>query len=110
MFPNGWSNNRATFGHTVSDGVGKAYLFEERFYFGIERSTTDNDFIEVPTEDSIAACRANDLILSFTMGTLSNSLPILLSTLGRISFLIIFSTIKGTQEITLGFISAKTAQ
>ena len=60
-----------------------------------------------PPKISIAACRANDLILSFTMGTLSNSLPILLSTLGRISFLIIFSTIKGTQEITLGFISAK---
>ena len=60
---------------------------------------------KLPPNISIAACRANDLILSFTMGTLSSSLPILLSTLGRISFFIIFSTINGTQEMTLGFIS-----
>ena len=59
-----------------------------------------------PPKISIAACRAAALILSLTMGTLSNNLPILLSSLGRISFLIIFSTINGTQAITLGLISA----
>ena len=51
LLPMAGANNRATFGHTVSDGVGKAYLFEEGFYLGIKRSTTDNDFIEGPTED-----------------------------------------------------------
>ena len=65
---------------------------------------------KLPPKISIAAWRANDLILSLTIGTLSNNFPILLSTLGRISFLIIFSTIKGTQEITLGLISEKDCE
>ncbi|EJX10501.1 hypothetical protein EVA_01127 [gut metagenome] len=46
------------------------------------------------------------MILSLMIGTFSSSLPILLSTLGRIFFLMIFSTISGTQEMTRGLISA----
>ena len=54
----------------------------------------------------MAALRADALILSLMMGTRSNSLPMVLSTRGRMFFLMIFSTISGTHEMMRGLISA----
>ena len=47
VFPAAGANDRTTFCHTVSDGVGETYFLEEGFYFSIERSAADDDFIKI---------------------------------------------------------------
>ena len=49
--PTAGADNRTTFCHAISNGVGETYLFEKSFYFGIERSAADNDFVEITSED-----------------------------------------------------------
>ena len=63
--------------------------------------------LKLPPKISMAVCRAAAFSLSLRIGTLSNSLPILLSSRSSTSFLMIFSTIRGTHEISFGLISAK---
>ena len=50
-FPTAGADDRTTFRHTVGNGIGESYLFEETFHIGIERRATDNDFIEVTAEN-----------------------------------------------------------
>ena len=65
VFPAAGANDRTTFCHTVSDGVGETYFLEEGFYFSIERSAADNDFIKITAEylHSSLSCQRFDLIV-----------------------------------------------
>ena len=103
-FPAAGTNDGAAFRHSVCNGIGEAYLLRKRSTSGIERCS-DDYFIEITAEYFHCLLRMSALILSLTMGIRNNSLPILLSIRGRISFLIIFSTISGTHPMTRGLIS-----
>ena len=64
-FPSAGTDDRTTFRHTVSDGVGEAYLFEKALDFCIERGSTNDNFIEVTAEyfHCFFACKSSDLVI-----------------------------------------------
>ena len=85
---------------------GKSIIFRKASTSALKGAPPMMISMKFPPKTSIAFCLISSFILSLMMGTCNSSLPNLLSTLGRIFFLNIFSTISGTQAMTRGRISA----